>query len=77
MMKVKVTYTATVEEVIEVDEKFYPLTEPGGWNELSNKERDALTAEFLKEVTDRTNVDSHYDIVCAEEYSTEELMYES
>ena len=76
MMKVKVTYTATVEEIIEVDEKFYPLTEPGGWNELSNKERNALTDEFLEEIVNRTNVCSQHDIVCAEEDGTEELMYE-
>jgi hypothetical protein len=75
-MKVKVTYTATVEEVIEVDEKFYPLTEPGGWNELSNKERDTLTDEFLEEIVNRTSVYCRYDIVCAEEDGTEELMYE-
>ena len=76
MMKVKVTYTATVEEVIEVDEKFYPLTEPGGWNELPNKERNALTDEFLEEIVSRTGACSQYDIVCAEEDGTEELMYE-
>lgn len=76
MMRVRVTYTATVDEVIEVDEKFYPLTEPGGWNELSNKERDALTDEFLEEIVNRTNVYCKYDIVCAEEDGTEELMYE-
>ena len=77
MMKIKVTYTATVEEVIEVDEKFYPLTEPGGWNELSNKERNALTDEFLEEIVNRTNVDCHHSIICVEEDGTEELMYES
>ena len=77
MMKVKVTYTATVEEVIEVDEKFYPLTEPGGWNELSNQERKTLTDEFLEEIVNQTNVDCQYDILCAETDGTEEIMYES
>lgn len=75
-MKVKVSYTATVEEVLEVDDKFYPLTEPGGWNELSNKERNALTDEFLEEIVNRTNVDCHHNIIGAEEYGTEEIMYE-
>ena len=75
-MKIKVTYTATVEEVIEVDEKFYPLTEPGGWNELSDNERNALTDEFLEEIVNRTNVYCQHDIVCVEEDGTEELMYE-
>lgn len=75
-MTIKVTYTATVEEVIEVDEKFYPLTEPGGWNELSDNERNALTDEFLEEIVNRTNVYCQHDIVCVEEDGTEELMYE-
>ena len=76
MLKIKVSYTATVEEVIEVDEKFYGLTEPGGWNEMPNRERDRLTNELLAEVVDRTNVDCQHDIVCIEEDGTEELMYE-
>lgn len=76
-MKIKVTYTATVEEVIEVDEKFYSLTEPGGWNELSNKERNSLTDELLDEIIDRTNVYCHHDIITVEEDGTEELMYEN
>jgi hypothetical protein len=76
MMKIKVSYTATVEEVIEVDEKFYELTEPGGWNDLPNRERDRLTNELLEEVVDRTNVDCQHDIICIEEDGTEELMYE-
>lgn len=76
MMKIKVTYTATVEEVIEVDEKFYGLTEPGGWNDLSNRERDRLTNELLDEVVDRTNADCQHNIICVEEDGTEELMYE-
>lgn len=76
MMKIKVTYTATVEEVIEVDEKFYGLTEPGGWNEMPNRERDRLTNELLDEVVDRTNADCQHNIICVEEDGTEELMYE-
>ena len=76
MMKIKVTYTATVEEVIEVDEKFYGLTEPGGWNDLPNRERDRLTNELLDEVVDRTSADCQHNIICVEEDGTEELMYE-
>ena len=76
MMKIKVSYTTTVEEVIEVDEKFYKLTEPGGWNEMSNRERDQLTDELLSEITDRTEAGFH-DIICVEEDGTEELMYEN
>ena len=77
MMKIKVSYTAIVEEVIEVDEKFYKLTEPGGWDDLPNRERDRLTNELLREVVDRTDVNCHHDITCIGEYGTNELMYES
>ena len=76
MMKIKVSYTTTVEEVVEVDEKFYGLTEPGGWNEMSNRERDQLTNELLAEVVDRTNADCQHNIICVEEDGTDELMYE-
>ena len=75
MMKIKVSYTTTVEEVIEVDEKFYQLTEPGGWNELPNRERDRLTDELLTEIVNRIDVGYH-DIITVEEDGTEELMYE-
>ena len=76
MVKIKVSYTTTVDEVIEVDDKFYALTEPGGWNEMSNRERDALTQEFLEEIVQHTDVSCHHDIICVEEDGTEELMYE-
>lgn len=75
MMKIKVSYTTTVEEVVEVDEKFYKLTEPGGWNEMPHKESQALTDELLTEIVNRIDVGYH-DIVCVEEYGTDELMYE-
>ena len=75
MMKIKVSYTTTVEEVIEVDEKFFKLTESGGWNELSYKEQNTLTDELLTEVVKRIDVGYH-DIVVVEEYGTDELMYE-
>ena len=75
MMKIKVSYQTTVEEVIEVDEKFYKLTEPGGWNDLPHKESQALTDEMLTEIVNRIDVGYH-DIVCVEEYGTAELMYE-
>lgn len=76
-MKVKVSYTTIVEEVVEIDEKFHRLTESGGWNELSSKERKVLTNEFLKEIVNKTNADYQDSITCAEEDSTGELMYES
>jgi hypothetical protein len=75
MMKIKVSYITTVEEVVEVDEKFYELTEPGGWNEMSNRERNQLTDELLTELVNRIDVGYH-DIICVEEYGTDELMYE-
>jgi hypothetical protein len=75
-MKVKVAYTVTMEEVIEVDDKFYPLTESGGWNELSDEERDALGNEFLGELVNGTSADSCHDILWAEECGSNELMFE-
>ena len=75
MMKIKVSYTTTVEEVIEVDKKFFQLTEPGGWNEMPHKESQALTDELLTEIVNRIDVGYH-DIVAVEEYGTDELMYE-
>ena len=76
MMKIRVSYTTTVDEVIEVDEKFYKLTEPGGWNELSLSESEALTEGLLEEIVNRTDVCCHHDIINVEEYGSEELMYE-
>jgi hypothetical protein len=76
MVKIKVSYTTTVDEVIEVDDKFYALTEPGGWNELSYKEQNTLTNELLEEIVNRTDVDCQHSIICVEEDGTEELMYE-
>lgn len=76
MMKIKVGYQTTVEEVVEVDEKFYRLTAPGGWDEMSIQERDRLSDELLAEITDRIDAGFH-DIIYVEEYGTEELMYEN
>ena len=59
-----------------MDEKFYKLTEPGGWNELSRRESEALTEELLEEIVHRTDVSCHHDIINVEEDGTEELMYE-
>lgn len=73
-MKVRVSYTTIVEEVVEIDEKFHRLTESGGWDELSSKERNALIAEFLEDVLDRSDANYH-NIVAIREYDTDELMY--
>lgn len=75
MMEIKVSYTTTVEQVIEVDEKFHGLTDSGGWDEMSNQERDQLTDELLTELTDRIDVGYH-DIIGVEEWDTGEVMYE-
>ena len=75
MMKIKVSYTTTVEEVIEVDEKFYKLTEPGGWSYMTSKEQHNLTDELLTEIVNRIDVGYH-DIIAVEENGTKELMYE-
>ena len=75
MMKIKVSYTITVEEVIEVDEKFHGLTDSGGWNEMSNQDRDQLIDELLTELVDYISVGYH-DIIGVEECGTGETMYE-
>lgn len=76
MMKIKVRYITTVEKVIEVNEKFYGLTESGGGNDLFIRERDQLTDELLGEVMDCIDVDCYHDIVYITEDGTEESMYE-
>lgn len=73
-MKVRVSYTTIVEEVVEIDEKFHRLTESNGWNELSSEEQNALIVELLEDVLDRSDAECH-NIVAIREYDTDELMY--
>lgn len=74
-MKVKVNYTKIVEKVVEIDEKFYILTEPNSRTELSRKEYKALTDECLDDIIDCVGIDDYHDIIAVEVYDTEELIY--
>ena len=58
-MKVKVVYRKTVEETIEVDDKFYALSYEGGYDNLPDKEADDLFNEILTEVNYNTGADHH------------------
>ena len=55
-MKIKVSYTKIVEEVIEVIEKFCKLTSPVGRDALYSKEQHALASELLTEIVNRIDV---------------------
>lgn len=76
-MKVRVSYTTIMEEVVEIDEKFHRLTESGGWDELSSKERKVLTNELLKEIINQTDANYQDSIFYVEEDDTGELMYDN
>ena len=58
-MKVKVSYTKAVEEIIEVDDKFYQLTDSGGYNDLSRDERESLESGLKEEVVNQTEAYFH------------------
>lgn len=67
-MKIKVVYRKTVEEEIEVDDKFYALSYEGGYNDLPNEEADKLINGMLAEVENNTEADYHdiYEIYTAD-----------
>lgn len=58
-MKIRVVYRKTVEEVIEVDDKYYALTDKGGFNNLPNEEADNLTNGIISEAEHNTEADYH------------------
>ena len=58
-MKVVVSYTKVVEETIEVDDKFYQLTDSGGYNDLSYDERESLESGLMEEVVNQTDAYFH------------------
>ncbi len=61
-MKVKVVYRKTVEEEVEVDDKYYALTDEGGFNTLSYKETDDLMNGIIAEI--ERNTEANYDDIC-------------
>ena len=75
-MKVVVCYTKVVEEVIEVDDQFEKLTDSGGYNDLSDDERESLTSALLEMATDRTSA-YYLDVLRVTSVDTDELMLET
>lgn len=75
-MKVVVSYNKVVEEVIEVDDQFEKLTDSGGYDDLSDDEREILVGALLEAATDRTSA-YYLDILCVTSAETNELMLET
>ena len=75
-MKVVVCYTKVVEEVIEVDDQFEKLTDSGGYDDLSDDERETLASALLETATDRTSA-YYLDILRVTSAETNELMLET
>ena len=75
-MKVVVCYTKVVEEVIEVDDQFEKLTNSGGYDDLSDDERESLVSALLEMATDRTSA-YYLDILRVTSVDTDELMLET
>ena len=75
-MRIKVSYRTIVEEVIEVDDKFYKMTDSGGWDDLAFDERHELISELMSEVCDKTEAGYSDNVVYIEEDGTEEIMYD-
>ena len=74
-MKVKVSYTKVVEDIIEVDDKFYKLTDSGGYEDLSYDERESLESGLMEEITNLVGI--HYtEIYQATFADTDEIMLE-
>lgn len=75
-MKVVICYTKVVEEVIEVDDQFEKLTNSGGYDDLSDDERESLVSALLEMATDRTSA-YYLDILRVTSAETNELMLET
>jgi len=73
-MKIKVVYRKTVEEEIEVDDKYYALTEKGGYNDLPNEEVDKLINGIIIDVEHNTEAD--YDDIYYIETTDDGIIFE-
>ena len=71
-MKVRVFYTKPCVMEREVDDKFFALTEEGGWGSLPIEDRDVLTDE-LCEVVDAM-LDDEGILLCVETTEDEVLL---
>jgi hypothetical protein len=74
-MKVVVSYTKVVEETIEVDDKFYQLTDSGGYNDLSYDERESLESGLMEEIVNQT--DAYFHNIHQVVSSDDEIMLEN
>jgi hypothetical protein len=73
-MKVVVSYTKVIEETIEVDDKFYKLTDSGGYDDLSHDERESLESGLMEEIVNQT--DAYLLDICQVISSDYEMMLE-
>jgi hypothetical protein len=74
-MKVVVSYTKVVEETIEVDDKFYKLTDSGGYDDLSYDERESLESGLMEEIVNQT--DAYFHDIRQVVSSDDEMMLEN
>lgn len=73
-MKVKVSYTKVVEETVEVDDKFYQLTDSGGYDNLFCDERESLESSLMEEIVNK--IDAYFLDICQVVSSDDEMMLE-
>lgn len=58
-MKVIVDYTCSKRKTIDVDDEFYKLSDSGGYETLSDNERNRLTNALLDQVVEKTGAFFH------------------
>lgn len=74
-MKIVVSYNKVVEETIEVDDKFYQLTDSGGYDDLSYDERESLESGLMEEIVSQT--DAYFHDIRQVVSSDDEIMLEN
>lgn len=75
MMRVVVSYTKVVEEIIEIDDEFNKLTDSGGYEDLDYEEREALESALMETAVNNTGAYWH-DVFRIENAENNELMLE-
>jgi hypothetical protein len=58
-MKVIVYYANRGRRIIDVDDKFYKLSDTGGYETLPDSEKDSLTNDLLDKVVELTGISFH------------------
>ena len=74
-MKIVVSYNKVVEETIEVDDKFYQLTDSGGYDDLFYDERESLESGLMEEIVSQT--DAYFHDIRQVVSSDDEIMLEN